>query len=179
MMQISHVFTVKVIDHPDDLMPKLKAYRFCIKKEEAFWKQGECEYLVKPFSNQYIGQREYLYRIHFTGTIRAFCQLTEMFFAATKLELTAIRSFIKVDSYNKVDWLKILRGKEFVRTDLNGVYKYDKGSVVIHFDNRLEFTVRATKGGTIPLKSVLDVESLIELVSPSSEDLFSASGMVI
>ncbi|MED1641559.1 hypothetical protein P4V01_32520 [Bacillus thuringiensis] len=182
-MNISYEVSLFCSAHPDELIPSLRALRMRVTKEGAFWERDCYQFSIKPSNlSQRAAKQEgeiYLYHVHFNGCVRDFLFLLERCFRGTSFRFTAIRGFLGVEGYSLKKWKPILRNHHINSADVDCIFKKDDLVMIVHQHGGLEVVKRAEKGEQLKKVNFLEVDSWLQALNPTKEDLFSLTGVSV
>ncbi|WP_163537320.1 hypothetical protein [Gracilibacillus sp. YIM 98692] len=166
-------FTV-FVNHKESLIERgLKGLRFR-KKGDSFTLDMDCTYFhVVPFQHQ---PRSSLngYRCYCNGSIEGATYLLDTSFGWTDPEVTGILCTIKDDDKTQEDWIHHLQNHVHCHmVDARGLFRYKKTMVSI-VPEGICLHLHAPKGKKLDtLKSLQEIDSMRENISPLKYDLFS------
>lgn len=182
-MNISYEVSLFCSAHPDELIPSLRALRMRITKEGAFWERDCYQFSIKPSNLSQRSAKQageiYLYHVHFNGCVRDFLFLLERCFRGTSFRFTAIRGFLDVEGYSLKKWKPILRNHHINSADVDCIFKKDDLVMIVHQHGGLEVVKRAEKGEQLKKVNFLEVDSWLQALNPTKEDLFSLTGVSV
>ncbi|MDA2157760.1 MULTISPECIES: hypothetical protein [unclassified Bacillus cereus group] len=158
---ISYEVSLFCSAHPDELIPSLRALRMRVTKEGAFWERDCYQFSIKPSNLSQRAAKQageiYLCHVHFNGCVRDFLFLLERCFRGTSFRFTAIRGFLDVDC----------------------IFKKDDLVMIVHHRGGLEVVKRAEKGEQLKKVNFLEVDSWLQALNLTKEDLFSLTGVSV
>ncbi|MGK0536933.1 hypothetical protein [Bacillus sp. 'calajunan'] len=182
-MIISYEVSLFCSAHPDELIPSLRALRMRVTKEGAFWERDCYQFSIKPSNLSQRAAKQagefYLYHVHFNGCVRDFLFLLERCFRGTNFRFTAIRGFLDVEGYSLKKWKSILRNHHIDSADVDCIFKKDDLVMIVHQHGCLEVVKRAEKGEQLKKVNFLEVDSWLQALNPTKEDLFSLTGVSV
>lgn len=120
-----------------------------------------------------------MYHVYFNGCIRDFLFLLERCFRGTSYRFTAIRGFLEIEGYSLKKWKPILRSHHINSTDVDCIFKKNGLTMVVHHHGGLEVAKRAEKGQQLKKVNFLTVDSWLQALNPTKEDLFSLTGVSV
>ncbi|TCW46885.1 hypothetical protein EC917_12636 [Bacillus thuringiensis] len=182
-MKMSYEVSIFCSAHPDDFIPSLRALRMRVTKEGAFWERDCYQFSIKPSNLSQRAAKQageiYLYHVHFNECVRDFLFLLERCFRGTSFRFTAIRCFLDVEGYSLKKWKSILRSHHINHTDVDCIFKKDDLAMIVHYHGGLEVAKRAEKGEQLKKVNFLKVDSWLQALNPTKEDLFSLTGLSV
>lgn len=182
-MHISYEVSLFCSAHPDELIPSLRALRMRVTKEGAFWERDCYQFAIKPSNLSQRAAKQageiYLYHVHFNGCVRDFLFLLERCFRGTSFRFTAIHGFLDVEGYSLKKWKPILRNHHINSADVDCIFKKDDLVMIVHHHGGLEVVKRAEKGEQLKKVNFLEVDSWLQALNPTKEDLFSLTGVSV
>ncbi|QWI57821.1 hypothetical protein [Bacillus mycoides] len=169
--------------HPDDFIPSLRALRLRVTKGGAFWERDCYQFSIKPSNlSQQVAKQAgeiYLYHVHFNRCVRDFLFLLERCFRGTSFRFTAIRGFLDVEGYSLKKWKPIFRSHHVKFSDEDCIFKKDDLTILVHHHGGLEVAKRAEKGEQLRKVNFPQVDSWLQALNPTKEDLFSLTGVSV
>ncbi|MBW3496430.1 hypothetical protein [Bacillus sp. FDAARGOS_1420] len=182
-MKLSYEVSIFCSAHPKDFIPSLRALRMRVTKEGAFWERDCYQFSIKPSNLSQRAAKQageiYLYHVYFNGCIRDFLFLLEKCFRGTSFRFTAIRGFLDVEGYSLKKWKTILRSHHVKPSDVDCIFKKDDLTMLVHHHGCLEVVKRAEKGEQLKKVNFLKVDSWLQSLNPTKEDLFSLTGVSV
>ncbi|MEB8675437.1 hypothetical protein P4H08_19310 [Bacillus cereus] len=182
-MKMSYEVSIFCSAHPDDFMPNLRALRLRVTKEGAFWERDCYQFSIKPSNLSQRAAKQAgeinLYHVYFNGCIRDFLFLLERCFRGTSYRFTAIRGFLEIEGYSIKKWKPILHSHYVKPADVDCLFKKDDLAMIVHHNGVLEVVKRAEKGEELKKVNFLNVDSWLQVLNPTKEDLFSLTGVSV